>query len=125
MSPPVFHCPSNKKQLDKTTYLVVVGANSCFQPGKGRRLAEIVDPMSETVLVYEAEPSQAVHWMSPHDADEAMFTRSDEKSTTTHANGRNACFVDGSVRFLSSQIPKETLREFMTINDKSSSSTSE
>ena len=113
---PVYRCPSNSTQRGQTTYMVVVTANSCLQPGKGRKLADCSDPLSDTVLVYEAEPSQAVHWMSPQDADEAMFVASNENSKTAHTGGRTACFGDGSVRFLSSRVPPKILHGFITID---------
>ncbi len=113
---PVYRCPSSKTQRAQTTYMVVVSANSCLQPGKGRMLADCVDPLSDTVLVYEAEPAQSVHWMSPQDADEAMFLSSNENSKTAHTGGRTACFADGSIRFLSSQVSPKILRGFITID---------
>ena len=79
-------------------------------------LVDCVDPLSDTVLVYEAEPAQSVHWMSPQDADEAMFLSSNENSKTAHTGGRTACFADGSIRFLSSQVSPKILRGFITID---------
>ncbi len=61
-------------------------------------------------------PAYTVHWMSPRDADEAMFLASDENPNTAHTGGRTACFGDGSVRFLSSRVSPKILRGFITID---------
>ena len=112
----VFRCPSSNVKQSQTIYLAVVCAKSSLQPNKGRAITEFVDRLSDTVVVYEAEPSQAVHWMSPEDADEKMFLSSSGKSKTSHEGGRNALFVDGGVRFLSSTISEEILRGMITLD---------
>ena len=106
----VFRCPSNNTKQGQTIYLAVVCAKSSLQPNRGRTIEEFVGRLSDKVAVYEAEPSQAVHWMSPEDADEKMFLSSNGQSKTPHEGGRHALFVDGGVQFLSSKISAEILR---------------
>ncbi len=112
----MYQCPSRKLQQGQTTYLAVVCAKSSLQPNKGRAITEFVDPLSDTIVVYEVEPTQAVHWMSPEDADEKMFLSSNDKSKTSHAGGRYALFADGHVQFLASKISTEILRGMITID---------
>ncbi len=112
----VFRCPSSNVKQSQTIYLAVVCAKSSLQPNRGRAITEFVDRLSDTVVVYEAEPSQAVHWMSPEDADEKMFLSSNGKSKSSHEGGRHALFADGHVQFLSSKISEEILSGMITID---------
>ena len=82
----------------------------------GREVTDVVDGLSNTVMIFETESSKAVHWMSPEDASEDMFAAVDPKSKTAHTGGRQASMADGSVRFLSSSIPKDQLRGLATID---------
>jgi len=108
----VFACPSTKLTAGQTTYLTVVTANSCLQPGKGRKLDELIDGTSDTVLVFETSPKNSVHWMDPHDADEALFL----DVGSNHIGGANVVMADNSVRFFSVNISKELLKAMITID---------
>ena len=99
-----FHCPSEQDGPGNvTTYLAVVGEDACFWGREPRKLGEITDGLSDTMMVIEAGEESAVPWMKPVDADEALVVGLGAESRLSHAGGVNACFVDGSVRFLRSQ----------------------
>ena len=117
----VYRCPSSDVPAGHTTYLAIVGEHNCFRPQSGRMFAEIVDGSSNTVMVFETEPSKAVHWMCPEDASEDVFVAADPKSKTAHQHGRNACMADGSVQFLSLNISKNVLRGLATIDGREAS----
>lgn len=114
--PSVYRCPSSASPAGKTSYLAIVGEHNCIKPQTGRMLAEIVDGLSNTVMIFETEPSKAVHWMCPEDASEDMFVSVDPKSKTAHTGGRHACMADGAVQFLSLTIPKEKLSGLASID---------
>lgn len=99
-----------------TTYMCVVSDQSCLQGGKGRLISEITDGLSQTLLVFEADPSQAVHWMSPNDMDEAGFLALAKATKPSHKGGRNMAFADGSSIFLGSTVTEEKLRPMITVN---------
>jgi len=112
----LFTCPDAKQRKGLTTYLAVVSPNSCLQPSKRVAFADIKDGLGNTVLVFEADAEQAVHWMSPADADPASFVSLSMQSTAAHSGGGNAVFADGSIRFLSRNMTKE-IREAMVTTD--------
>jgi prepilin-type processing-associated H-X9-DG protein len=101
----VYHCPSLSDADNQTTYLAVVTPHSCFQKDHSRRLAEIVDGASTTMMLIEVDSDHAVPWMAPMDADEAMVLGIGPQSPLAHSVGMNAAFVDGSVRFLFAELP--------------------
>lgn len=114
----VYLCPSSASPAGHTSYLAIVGEHNCFRSQSGRLLNEIVDGLRNTVMIFETEPSKAVHWMCPEDASEDMFVAAGPKSKTAHTGGRFAGMADGSVQFLSLSIPADQLRQQASIDGR-------
>ena len=117
-TPQSFRCPSSELRQDFTTYLAVVGENACFHPTKPRAISEIADGTSNTIMVIEVPVKQAVHWMSPHDADEQTVLNISLDDKLAHTGGVQSAFADGSARFLSVTMAPETRRAVISINGK-------
>ncbi len=115
-TPQTFRCPSSDLPQGFTTYLAVVGENACFHPTKPRAISKITDGTSNTIMVIEVPVKQAVHWMSPHDADEQMVLNISSAKNLAHTGGVQAALADGSARFLSATLDPETLRAVISIN---------
>ncbi len=112
--PPVFHSPSSLAEPGKTIYLAPVGEGLLFDGPKGKSIAEIRDGTSNTILVLEANDSEAVVWTRPDD------WQYDPKRPmaglgNVQPGGFNAAFADGSVRFLSDMLDAEVLKALLTI----------
>ena len=112
--PQVYNCPSATVPQRHTTYLAVVTANSCLRATGSRTLSEVTDKPAETLMVIEVLQDQAVHWMAPQDADEAILQSFRSDSKETHTGGRHALLADGAVRFLSQKIDRSTLQALVT-----------
>jgi prepilin-type processing-associated H-X9-DG protein len=112
----VFRCPVAAGPLNTTTYLAIAGPNGCLVPAKGRRLSEITDTHESTLMVIDAGAENAVPWMAPVDADESLVLSIGPKTKLHHAGGTNACLVDGSVRFLKTNIRPSVRHALMTIS---------
>lgn len=117
-TPLSFRCPSSELPQDSTTYLAVVGENACFHPTRPRAISEITDGTSNTIMVIEVPVKQAVHWMSPQDADEQMVLNISPAKKLAHIGGVQAALADGSVRFVSVDMAPETRRAVISINGK-------
>lgn len=111
----VYRCPETQRDGTLTTYLALVGEEACLHPTKPRPFGEITDGISNTVMVIEVPADQAVHWMRPIDADEAMFVGMGRPSESAHTGGGNVAFVDGSVRFISDDASEDVRRSLVTI----------
>jgi prepilin-type processing-associated H-X9-DG protein len=112
-----YACPSDPKLLleKKTKYLAIVAPGGCFLPTTARRLEEITDGTSNTLMVIEASKDDAVPWMAPHDADEHLVLGLGTESRLSHPGGVNAALVDGSVKFLKATIKPSTRRALISI----------
>ena len=67
-------------------------------------------------MVIEAGEENAVPWMAPVDADESLVLGLGPNTKLHHAGGTHACFVDGGVRFLKTNIRASVRRAFMSIS---------
>jgi prepilin-type processing-associated H-X9-DG protein len=112
---PVFRCPVPGGQPNKTTYLAIAGPNCGLLPREPRRLSEITDSHSSTMIVIEAGEENAVPWMAPVDADETLVMSVGPTTKLHHAGGTNSGFVDGSVRFLKANTPAKVRRALVSI----------
>jgi prepilin-type processing-associated H-X9-DG protein len=112
----VFRCPEMIGAQNTTTYLAIVAPNGCLTPRESRRLAEITDGTELTLMVIEAGEENAVPWMTPADADESLVLSLGPATKLHHAGGMNACFADGSVKFLKTITPAEVRRAIISIS---------
>jgi prepilin-type processing-associated H-X9-DG protein len=111
--PKIFASPvaANLKEY-KSSYLGFAGKGALFDGTKGKRMADITDGTSNTIMFIETKGG--VEWSKPgdipFDADKPL-----SKVGGLHAHGTNAAFCDGSVRFLIETIKETTLKALVTI----------
>jgi hypothetical protein len=99
-----------------TSYLALVGDHQPLHPSKSRNFDELTDGTSNTLLVAEVPPDQAVPWMAPTDLDIDTLITTATSVHPHHTGGFQAVLCDGSVRFISSNIDPLTLRALSTID---------
>jgi prepilin-type processing-associated H-X9-DG protein len=121
--------PHNKKLLEKmpklyadplmkadkpytTFYQGFVGAGAFFEGKKGIGIRDITDGTSNTLMIVQA--GSAVPWTKPEDLPFKPGAQLPKLGGT--ANGFNALFADGSVRFFSKSTSEKTLRAVITRN---------
>jgi prepilin-type processing-associated H-X9-DG protein len=96
----------------KSSYLGFAGKGALFDGSKGKKIQEIIDGTSNTIMFIETKGG--VEWSKPgdipFDADKPL-----PKVGGLFPNGTNAAFCDGSVRFLSDKIKEMTLKALITI----------
>ena len=114
--PTIYRHPSSAAAPGMTNYLTVRGKDTAFPGQDGIKLAAITDGTSNTIMAVEASDAKAVPWTKPDDFNY------DEKNPAAGLGGLfpggfNAAFCDGSVRFISSAIDAETLRNLFNRHD--------
>jgi len=110
----LYQCPSANIAAGQTTYLAIVGPDTCLQPTTSHAFGEITDGTSRTLMVMEFTADQAVPWMSPRDATPAMVCTFGKSKKHSHPGGAQAVFADGSTRFLSAELPPDVLQALIT-----------
>lgn len=113
----VYDCPSSPHPENHTTYLAVVSPNSFFRPTEPRKLSDSTGH-NTTIAVIEVPVRDAVHWMSPHDADEQMVLGFGPDSELPHEDGTHALYVDGSVQWVSSELSLNERRAMIQVKEK-------
>ena len=111
--PKVYASPADEKSLEDhlTHYQGFFGKGAFFEGKKGIKITDITDGTSNTLMIVEA--SKAVPWSKPEDIP---FDPAKElpKLGLPGAQGFQAGFCDGSVRFISHTIKPQTLRSLIT-----------
>ncbi|WP_339910213.1 DUF1559 domain-containing protein [Symmachiella dynata] len=111
----VFQCPSAKLGPQHTVYLAVTAQDGFFREDVPRKLTDVTGDPHETLMVIEAPSQNAVHWMSPYDADERVVLSLTKETELHHPGDSVAVFVDGTVRAMSATIPESELRRMISI----------
>lgn len=112
----IFRCPEAKGPPNTTTYLAIVTPDSCLRPISSGPLEAITDGANSTLMLIDAGEVNAVPWMSPFDADEALVLAFGPDSKLHHTGGTNIALVDGSVRFVKSNLSMKVRRALITIS---------
>jgi len=116
--PKVFACPSHPAPDPATTYYRTwIGPDSAFDEKEGRGIQGFTDGTSNTVLVVEA--AEAVPWTKPEGMPVPALGAAPAVPAllgagSTHPNGFNALFADGSVKFLKATINQIILRALIS-----------
>ena len=116
---PTFACPSSPNTgTNLTNYVVVVDDSAIFTGDKPTGIAQIVDGTANTLLIVEVTSDEAVPWMSTDDIDLDTYVNLSRRSN--HRGGSNVGFADGSVQFISDEVPPEQRAAMVTRNGNES-----
>ncbi len=111
-----YHCPELKGPPTQTIFQAIVGPENYFHPERPRQRSEIKDGDSQTVMLMEALPEDAVHWMSPNDVNGNYLSSLTKQSETAHDGGVNVIFGDGAGRFWPMKNSEELRKAITTID---------
>jgi hypothetical protein len=115
--PTAYKSPGSKNtKAGQTNYVAMRHENAVITGKQGKRIADIRDGTSNTIMVVEADDKQAVTWTKPDDLD--FDPKKPHTGLGTLRNGQFfALFCDGSVRGISSKITAETLKRLVDRQD--------
>jgi prepilin-type processing-associated H-X9-DG protein len=111
--PAIYATSSNRLMPGHTAYHAAIGEELMFRPTGKTRFQDVVDGLSNTLMVMEGNASSQVPWTAPDhleidDADPLASFRS------ARPGGFNAAFGDGSVRFIVDTIDIDIFRALLT-----------
>jgi hypothetical protein len=120
--PEVFACPSDADAASngETSYAVLVGPRTAFPGNSARRLSDISDPLSDTLLVAESAATGR-SWLEPSDIDLrvtnlSVNARGKGGIRGAHPEGARILMADGQVRRLDKSTPPELVNAMTTID---------
>lgn len=117
----LWQCPTHQEPKSPyTSYLMLVGPSAVGVPEDGRSIKEITDGASHTIIVAEYA-GHDISWLEPKDFDtETMSFRINDPDkpsiSSHHPGGALVGMADGSVRWLSNDLPPEVVKAMITIN---------
>ncbi len=111
-----YRCPGADCPKNCSTYMAIVTENGCFHRTESRPFSEITDEHSQTLLVMEIPSSEAVPWMQPVDADEALLNSVRLLEKPAHRSGFNAAYADGHTTYLLHEMPADVFNALISIN---------
>ena len=112
--PEVFASPS-LPAAGTTPYLAIRGPHALFAGREGRKIREVVDGTSHTIMLVEA--NESVPWTKPSDLTYAPDNPHSGLGKI-RPGGFIAGFADGSVRFIVSSLEPESLTAMFTIDQQ-------
>jgi Protein of unknown function (DUF1559) len=120
----LFRCPSSKIAPGMTTYQAIDDPRSAFPGIAPQKIEHITDGTSNTILLFESDSVDAVHWAEPKDQSMSSFLSASQLQARVnnsaslvkppHRSGRNAVMVDGSTKFVPNGINQEILEGLAT-----------
>lgn len=117
--PAEFACPGgSNREKGKTDYVAVVGSQTAWPGSRSRRLQDIRDGTSNTLLLTELAKSD-ITWTEPRDVRIADIIPYDADGVSptfdsNHAKTVNIAYCDGSVRAIAKTLPRRTLYALLT-----------
>lgn len=108
----IYQCPSQTAGDPGSSYVVVVGPKTMFEGNKGKKMVEITDGTSNTVILVEW-PGANKNWMEPTDLDVNLFVQG-AGMASNHPSTFTVGFADGSVRSLSTTTDPGTRQAMST-----------
>jgi len=116
--PDRYRCNVATGPPNETSLVMVVGSNTMAPGERGRKLSELTDDPSRTIMVVEITDS-GITWTEPRDlsVDRMSFGVNDGKRgiSSLHVGGAWVLMADGSVEFLDESTAPEVIREMITI----------
>ncbi len=123
--PKAYACPDDYSPgKGMTSYAMLVGPHAFSSGPRGRKISEITDGVSNTIMIAEVADSH-INWMEPKDIDvehmplqiNGSHSPGNPGISSHHPRGVNVAFCDGSVQVLSNGVDPAILKKLITIDD--------
>ncbi|TWT76418.1 hypothetical protein CA13_69120 [Planctomycetes bacterium CA13] len=117
LMPKTFVDPSAPLAPGMTVFQLPVGTEVFFPEEGTRKFRDVIDGLSTTIMVIEANRDQAVEWTKPQDVQVDLDNPLPQFGNS-HPGGCHVLFGDGAVKFISSSIDLGTIKAMLTYSGK-------
>jgi hypothetical protein len=101
----------------KTAFVAITGQGTAFEGAKGSRFSDLVDGLSNTILIVQIKNSD-IDWAEPRDLDiNALTDDPNAPNTIDLQGGAIALAADGAIARLSKNVTLQMLKDYITIRD--------
>ncbi|MBC8867815.1 MAG: DUF1559 domain-containing protein [Planctomycetes bacterium] len=120
--PAVYRNPFRRDSKPTTSYMVISGPGTVFEPGRPTCIADIRDGTSNTIMVVEVVNSNTL-WTEPKDLNFSTIPLSINASqngaciSSAHPDGAFVVMVDGFAGLLRNDLPPDVLRWLIERDD--------
>lgn len=111
--PSTYVDPSVPLEPGHTVFQVPVGEKVLFHDTGTPRFREVLDGLSNTIMVVECNREKAVPWTKPEDVTINLSSPMTQMGNT-HANGFHVLMSDGAVKFIANSIDQDLFRALLT-----------
>ncbi len=111
--PMIYTDPSLPLPPGMTVFQAAVGEGMVMEHDRDNRFRDITDGTANTIMVVEADASQAVQWTAPDDLDIDLQQPIDQMGHI-HPGGFHVVFADGAVRFVTHSVDLDVFRALLT-----------
>lgn len=109
----VYTCPSIVVDPTLTTYVGVVDPSGIMSGPNATKFGDVVDGLSNTLMLVECDSGLAVPWMQPTDIDlNQFFSSGTDRHQGGHQGGAHILMADGAVKFITDSMTPQ-LRQSM------------
>ena len=119
MMPKIYEDPNVAVEPGKTIFHAPVGEGLMFQEGKEMRFRDVLDGLSNSIMVFQANPDEAVPWTKPVDVKLDMDAA--DASFFFNQGATTVLMGDGAVRTIEENadgLPSNQIKEMLTIQGK-------
>lgn len=113
MMPSTYVDPSVPLQPGHTVFQVPVGDKVLFSETGAPKFRDVLDGLSNTIMVVECNRDEAVPWTKPEDITVDLNSPMAQMGNT-HVNGFHVLMSDGAVKFITKNIDQDVFRALFT-----------
>ena len=113
----VYHCPDlDAWPSNKTAYRASVGPHAFLHPTEPRPRASMSQDKASAIAVIEVARQDAIPWMAPEDADEAMILSIGPNSQLVHPAGLHIATANLHATFAPTEASPEARRHMISVD---------
>lgn len=116
---PTYACPATTGESTLTTYVAVVDPSGIMSGPQANKFRQVLDGLSNTIMLVECDSDLAVPWMKPQDITLKQFlSPGTANEAGGHQGGAHVMMADGAVTFFTDSLDSQSRRTMISKDGK-------